>query len=160
MYRFKYLFGKSCQVNGKLGLVLCSSLQSYLFSISVIQNVDDQVFVVFLFTHVSHKLNIKSYARFLRLRAFAVDPAFDTLALPVLMVYKNGQLIGNVVRVCDEFESLTKDNVKSFLDFFCRSTLPTHTLPATAHKHQAQHPDFDDEELDGFCSDFNCNNII
>lgn len=102
--------------------------------------------------------NIQSYARFLRLRAFAVDPAFEKLALPVLMVYKNGQLIGNFVRVCDEFESFTKENVKTFLESYC-GTLPTPTPPLTAHNNFGQHPDIDDEELDEFCSDFHNNQL-
>lgn len=92
----------------------------------------------------------KTCAKFLRLRAFAVDPTFDTVALPALMVYKNGQMIGNFVRVWEEFEPFTEDTVNSFLSVFCSPSAGMRNNNSTKN-----HPEVsDDEELEEFCSYF------
>jgi hypothetical protein len=95
-------------------------------------------------------LFIKTCAKFLRLRAFAVDPTFDTVALPALMVYKNGQLIGNFVRVWEEFEPFTEDAVNSFLSLFCGLSAGMRNSNSPIYRSEFS----DDEELKDFCSDF------
>jgi hypothetical protein len=98
-------------------------------------------------------LHVKTFARFLCLRAFAVDPTFDSIALPALMVYQSGQLVGNFVRVCGELKPFTEDTVKDFLSLFCRplAGMSNNSSPMCR-------PEFsDDEELEEFCSDFHSN---
>jgi hypothetical protein len=69
------------------------------------------------------------------------------------MVYQNGQLVGNFVRVCEELKPFTEDTVKKFLSLFCSplAGMCNNSTPMCR-------PEFsDDEELEEFCSDFHSN---
>jgi hypothetical protein len=43
-----------------------------------------------------------SWCKFLRLHCFKANPNFDVIALPVIMVYKGGELVENWVKVTDD----------------------------------------------------------
>jgi len=43
-----------------------------------------------------------SWCKFLRLHRFKANPNFDEIALPVVMVYKGGELVENWVKVTDD----------------------------------------------------------
>jgi len=75
------------------------------------------------------------------------------------MVYKNGQLIQNIVRVCDKFKSssFTKADVKTFLESTCGVLPPIslsdreyqrRTVCSTRFKSVAA----DNDDLDAYCS--------
>ena len=44
---------------------------------------------------------MKRFARFLRLKAFSVNPDFDVIALPTVMIHKGGQLVHNLTKNLD-----------------------------------------------------------
>ena len=44
---------------------------------------------------------MKRFARFLRLKAFSVNPDFDVIALPTVMIHKGGQLVHNLTKILD-----------------------------------------------------------
>mmetsp|Transcript_17301 Transcript_17301/g.34717 ORF Transcript_17301/g.34717 Transcript_17301/m.34717 type:complete len:325 (+) Transcript_17301:441-1415(+) len=57
------------------------------------------------------------WCKFLRLHCFKANPNFDPIALPVLMVYKGGELAHNYVKVTDELpKDFTVDDLQWLLE--------------------------------------------
>lgn len=71
---------------------------------------------------------------------------FKTVALPTLLVYKNGQVIGNFIRMGDEFgDEFYASDVESYL--IEHALLPDKTLmPAITESSTATGQDDDDDE--------------
>lgn len=54
--------------------------------------------------------------KFLRLRSSAADSSYDPIALPTLLLYRAGEVIGCMTRVTDDIgESFTLDDVEWLL---------------------------------------------
>ena len=72
------------------------------------------------------------------------------------MIYQNGTLIHNLVRVCDELTSssrFSKSDVQTLLK--CCNVRPPKQYEACTLAPSVLHPDIDDDELDEFCADLN-----
>ncbi|GMH99374.1 hypothetical protein TrLO_g14578 [Triparma laevis f. longispina] len=76
--------------------------------------VDDCKKINKLLEQLARRMN---WCKFLRLHCFKANPNFDPIALPVLMVYKGGELAHNFVKVTDDLPTdFTIDDVQWLLE--------------------------------------------
>ncbi|KAI9184661.1 hypothetical protein H9P43_003716 [Blastocladiella emersonii ATCC 22665] len=99
--------------------------------------------------HLTELATRYGHAKFLRIRAAAADPDLDHLALPVLQVYRAGDLVANLIRATDDMEEQAGGNEAFDVDdceaillshgaLSARDECPMDAAAATAAKRRAE----------------------